>query len=713
MNNLFSMLYSRISLSAILLFVVVSCTDLPLKDQIDPDAEWAVTIEKTSGNREEVIIRNTDVTTPVIKGNTVHYENIGGKDIDLTVNYKASKKYKGALEISSVIANNEKDWMVKVFNAPTIRRFKVTDDHAFIIPAGTGWRLPLSALSSMPEGKKIPKPWTWNKSKKAYVFSETYPSKKITMQWGLLQGKDECVYIGCHDESCSYKTMETWCDPAAKEALIKFVHKMTCFPGEVAEIPPVIIYKYEGDWYEGADIYREWFLENHKVTESPEWMRNNTGWLLAILKQQNDEVIVPYDEIGELLADAADERGLDVIGLFGRGIGGHDRYYPDYSPDPKLGGEKALKEGIAKAKAKGKRVVMYTNGQLLDQDCPWFWPDTGRFISIQRKNGVLEAQTWHKYHDAPARTHGMACHSCRTWKEMMMRLALQANELGADGILYDQLGCTGSRYCYSPDHGHPVPAVVYEEDRIENLAWVREEMAKINPEFVIMVEGLIDSQMGVVDMFHGSSPVGTIPTIGRFLNRFDENKDLQFFYELYRYTFPEAIITLRLPNPAHKIYSLNFGLFYGLRNEMELRYAADRRYVEDGIIPTEADYGNVKGAPSVELMKTAGPPEQSTPYYKQVLTFQKKHADMLLNGRFLADRDVKLEHDGRYVMANAYKSKSSEELGILVWNLSDEPVSYNVSYPGYKVKSVCAPDREVTAGDKIDPQSIHLVIFEK
>jgi len=112
-------------------------------------------------------------------------------------------------------------------------------------------------------------------------------------------------------------------------------------------------------------------------------------------------------------------------------------------------------------------------------------------------------------------------------------------------------------------------------------------------------------------------------------------------------------------------------------------------------------------------MKTAGPPEQSTPYYKQVLTFQKKHADMLLNGRFLADRDVKLEHDGRYVMANAYKSKSSEELGILVWNLSDEPVSYNVSYPGYKVKSVCAPDREVTAGDKIDPQSIHLVIFEK
>ena len=150
-----------------------------------------------------------------------------------------------------------------------------------------------------------------------------------------------------------------------------------------------MLYKpYEGEWYECGDTYREWFLAHRTITERPEWVKNCTGWLLAILKQQNDEVIIPYEEIGGLLADAAEERGIDILGLFGRGIGGHDRFYPDYRPDPKMGGEKAIKRGIAEAKAKGKRVVLYTNGQLLDMDgTPQYWPDTGRVISVRQRDG--------------------------------------------------------------------------------------------------------------------------------------------------------------------------------------------------------------------------------------------------------------------------------------------------------------------------------------
>ena len=490
---------------------------------------------------------------------------------------------------------------------------------------------------------------------------------------------------------------------------------MTCFAGETAAVPPVVVKEYEGSWYEGADTYRKWYLSNpeHHELEKPEWLQNNTGWLLAILKQQNDEVIVPYEEIGGMLTDAALERGLDVLGLFGRGIGGHDRFYPDYSPDPKLGGEKALRDGIAKAKERGVRVVLYTNGQLLDQDCSWFWPDTGKFITVQRENGKLEAQVWHKYHDAPPRVLGLACHSCAIWREMMLRLAKDANDLGADGLLYDQLACTPPKFCYSHDHGHSVPAITYEKDMRENMIWVREQMRKINPEFVVMTEGIVDAQVAFIDMFHGSKPAIQIPEKSDYLQRFDGGRINEPFDEMFSYTFPEAIMIARMRSPAHSRYSLNYGLAYGTRNEMELRYAGDRKYVERNEFPTVEDYANVTGAPSVAQIKEAGEPLESEKYYKQVLTFQKEHADLLMNGCFRAGNGVELEASSEYVMANAFEAQDGK-VGILVWNISDEPVTYKVTYPGFKAVGICAPDAQgLKQGDPIAPESVHLVLFER
>ena len=687
-----------------------------MEEQIDYDAKWTMVIESVSNNKKELTLTNADCNAPIRKGNTFIYGNVGGKDIDVQLTYAASKDCKGALEISAVIENNEEDWMVKIWNYPALKGFKTGKDDVFMLPMGTGWQLPLKAVASVPEsGEKAPKPWSWNAKTGNYECVKSYPSKHCSMQWGLLRTGEECVYFASYDDKFSSKNMETSYNPATAEALINFRHKMTCFPGTTAEVPPMVVRKYKGDWYEAADSYREWFHAKRQCLERPEWLRNNTGWLLAILKQQNDEVIVPYEEIGGILTDAAIERGLDILGLFGRGIGGHDRYYPDYSPDPKLGGEEALRKGIAKAKERGMRVVLYTNGQLLDQDCPWFWPDTGQFITVQRKTGVLESQTWHKYKDAPARVHGLACHSCQTWRDIMLRLAMQAYDLGADGLLYDQLSCSDPKYCYNPDHGHPVPAIVYENDLNANINFIQQEMAKIDPEFVVMTEGLVDAHMNVVDMFHGSSPAAVLPSKGDFIKRFkDEERSYHFFYELYRYTFPEVISTIRIANASNTRFILNYGLAYGMRNEMELRYASDRKYVEKNLIPSEEDYGNVLGAPSVKLMEEAGDPLEAEKYHRQVLTFQKNRSDLLMNGCFRAGNGVELEASSDLVMANAFASADGSKVGVLVWNMSEEPVSYKVAYPGYTQKGVESPDKDqVNPGDALDPQSVHFVMFEK
>jgi hypothetical protein len=162
---------------------------------------------------------------------------------------------------------------------------------------------------------------------------------------------------------------------------------------------------------------------------------------------------------------------------------------------------------------------------------------------------------------------------------------------------------------------------------------------------------------------------------------------------------------------------MNYNLSFGFRNELELRYAADREYILHNKVPTIEDYVNVRTVSSSKIirkMEEAGDPVASVKYYKQALDFQQKHAELMKQGRYLAGNGVKLNASSQYVMANAWMTHDGSKLGILVWNMSDEEITYDVAYKGYKAIGVCAPDKDsVSLGDKLGAQSLHLVIFEK
>lgn len=690
------------------------CSSLPLKDRIDPDAEWTMVIESLDGDRADVTIRNSDGTaTPVRKGNTLRYEGVGGKAIDLTITYSASKDVPGALEIASTVTNREEGWVVLSLETPTVKGLPTAEGDAFFMPTGTGWRLPLKAVAEAPgKGAKAPSPWKWNKAERIYSYGQDYPSLRCSMQWAALQGETGGWYFASQDTSFSWKNMTAVYRPETGEAAFRFCHHMTCFPGETVQVPSDLVYRYEGSWHKAADLYRTWFLQHREILEKPEWVRRNTGWLLAIMKQQNDEVIFPYSDLGGLLSDVAEERGIDVLGVFGRGIGGHDRFYPDYSSDPKLGGDQAFRDGIAKAHERGRKVIVYTNGQLLDQEGTQFWPDTGRFITVVRKDGTLDYQKWHKYADAPARIHGMACQRSDIWRDIMLRLARQAKDLGADGLLYDQLATRRPMLCYSPDHGHTVPAIVYENDRNDNMDYVRREMAKIDPDFIVMTEGLVDAEMNVIGMFHGCSQAAGIPLETAFLKRFTDEASQQYYPELFRYTFPELVTTIRHPNPAHSRFSVNYGVAFGFRSELELRYAADRAYVEEGKIPVKADYGNVLSPPNLVYVEEAGDPDEAKAYTGKVLTFQKEHGDLLMEGRFLGGKGVQLDCASPFVLANAFASADGGKLGVLVWNVSGEaPATFTVTpEKGWELLETAAPEGEAVEGP-LPARSLRLLIY--
>jgi hypothetical protein len=218
-------------------------------------------------------------------------------------------------------------------------------------------------------------------------------------------------------------------------------------------------------------------------------------------------------------------------------------------------------------------------------------------------------------------------------------------------------------------------------------------------------------------MFHGYCRGAIVPAKSYFKGRFDDNGVVQYYTEMFHYTFPENVMTMRMTSPSNSRFSMNYNLAFGFRNELELRYAADREYIAYNKVPKLEDYVNVRTESSIKIireMEESGDPIASVKYYKQTLDFQQEHAELMKHGKYLAGNGVELNASSQYVMANAWLSKCGDKLGILVWNMSDEEISYNVDYKGYKATAVCAPDKEnVELGDKLGAQSLHLVIFEK
>ena len=98
-------LVSRLLIGAV---ATISIGCMPLSEHIDYNAEWVMVIEALSNPEERVTIKNSDNSSVATReGNSLRYDNIGGRDIDLTISYTASASCKGALEIRTAIANNE------------------------------------------------------------------------------------------------------------------------------------------------------------------------------------------------------------------------------------------------------------------------------------------------------------------------------------------------------------------------------------------------------------------------------------------------------------------------------------------------------------------------------------------------------------------------------------------------------------------------------
>ncbi|MCQ2184037.1 MAG: DUF6259 domain-containing protein [Bacteroidales bacterium] len=676
---------------------------------LETTPEWKLVVETLDGARTESVI-SSSVAAPVVSAgrNTITYQWVDVSDsrIDVIIEYTIHKGGED-FEVSKCVVNNGRTLVVKSIEGPYFSCDGLSfDNWNILVPNGPGMKLSKAPADSSDTG-------IWQKEGDRYTFSSEFNTFGTTMSWFAFEGKGSkagnTIYVNMADPRFRGKLFHWNYYPQTGLLGFGTTNLLSLHPGDTFTGAPMQVSFIDGSWHEAADRYRAWFDSVKGVGDSPEWLKNSSGWLLAILKQQNTEIIWDYRSISNELLEVASGSNLDIIGLFGWAHGGHDRFYPEYFPDPEMGGEDALKKAIEEVHEKGKRVIIYANGQLIDQNGTDFWGETGCHITSVKKDGSFYYEQWRKYSNAPGRIHGIACSSSPVWHRILLDLAIQAAELGADGIIYDQIAYDRPRLCYSPEHGHPVPSLIYDEDKYAMLDWIKQEMEKDYPEFVIMSEGLSDEEMHSLALFHGGTYAVQNMDHSQMQKvvREDEEFISSAFPSMFMYTFPEAFYTYRNPSPAHSREVLNYCTLFKFRDEFEVRYAPDRKYVLEGVVPVREDYGTVLYGPDLGIIAS-----DAGKYAADVLAFQRRNSEFLWNGKFLDNLGFSFRCDSEDVIARAYSSEDGS-LAVALWNDSEEvPATCSVKVKGKKFVKADSPEGETGPSEPLAPQSIRLLIFK-
>ncbi|MCX7006732.1 MAG: hypothetical protein NTY53_05705 [Kiritimatiellaeota bacterium] len=125
-------------------------------------------------------------------------------------------------------------------------------------------------------------------------------------------------------------------------------------------------------------------------------------------------------------------------------------------------------------------------------------------------------------------------------------------------------------------------------------------------------------------------------------------------------------------------------------------------------MPEVADYAEVINKPDLALMH-ATTPAAATRYLKQVIEFQRAHAELLWHGSFNDDEGFALK--GRNLFAKSFVA--GNKLGVLVWNPGEQSVTFELNVPNSKLIAASEPEQgQVEAFGPLPSQSIRLLEWE-
>lgn len=333
--------------------------------------------------------------------------------------------------------------------------------------------------------------------------------------------------------------------------------------GEHCEVGDYILKFHDGDWHQGAKCYGEFAKTKIKNMSSPEWIQGIPAVHFSFHISQNRHINNSYDDLLNKFRQNQ-KMGLNLtLFVFGWVKSGFDNGYPEYDPDPRLGGREKLKEIITAITQDGGKVILYTQGRLIDKQTDYY-QQIGQKLCLKNEYGTEYIDEYSFNAEGtiyPGKVFALACPATEEWFEQLKYQIDIVMDLGASGILFDQIAGDPPFLCFDKRHPHGKPDMAFDA-KIELLNRLQQYAESRDPQFIIMSELICDVYLQCVDLTHGMATFR------------EDNKPVRYLPEMYKYVFPRHRITSRNANTIqayHQSFAMGF-IFEYRDNLSDLNY---------------------------------------------------------------------------------------------------------------------------------------------
>jgi len=271
--------------------------------------------------------------------------------------------------------------------------------------------------------------------------------------------------------------------------------------GDSVDLGPVHAYLYEGPWKAGALWLREQRQHVPMRVSPAVWYRDTT----FLAEESPDGLLRAGRTLYDLPLVIAERRllGSDMVSLPGFAepeILGTDENMLNrgdyFYPAENLGGLEAMRQGVDAAHREGGHVLLYVEGLIV-----WKRSRIGR--SKAKDWALMNAdgsytENYQGFYDM--------CPAEAGWQDWFARtLGDVVRSTGVDGFFMDSMLATDNHRCFNPRHSHAPQPDIWNWGLRQVLRRVREEVDKVDPNTILLCEGVGDMAREFIDgtLSHG------------------------------------------------------------------------------------------------------------------------------------------------------------------------------------------------------------------
>lgn len=541
--------------------------------------------------------------------------------------------------LEAAIKNNSKEtvrevWFPLISGLDRISSLKIEPSLTVPFWCGSKFRNPAKTLSEN---------WIPLEGHLSWKFPVLYPGI-ASMPWFDFYNDKEGLYLASCDTTFQTTGLAARRRKEKGDFQLGIIKYPFVGPRESWKSKEFIVSAHTGDWHAAARKYRKFADTWMGKIRRAAWIEDAPGICDLFMKHQNKRIYFNYDRLPRIQKENAD-RGVNLpLYIFSWYENGHDSGYPEYAPDKDMGGEKKLKSVLKDVRKKDGRSILYTQGRLIDFSTGYY-KRKGHKVCIKNEDGVfyVDKYAWPIQGTvSPQKIFAIACPSTEEWPKQLNRQADMAMALGADGLLFDQMGGDHPYLCFDRSHLHKKPAMAFA-GKIKLLKDLQGRVKAKDRDFAVMVELVCDCFTQYADMVHSHNDSFVIQ--GNMLP----------LPELYRYTFPEHIITSR---DAQEKETINHSFVLGLRQEYwrmaEPFEHVDRKFDNDA----EQKWVTAYMKHMLELKA----------YTEKLFRFKQRWTKYLITANFLDSEELKWSP--KDVELKRFAPRDNDGEAILAWNRS-------------------------------------------